>query len=372
MWRFTPKDGVLGSWTDWEVAFLGYIREAQLTDTHRQEKGFRITLGGLGMYVTSTELDSVHFGRTDLAAGKSVTVSSVLDDPGLEANSGEFVGSPEFGGENLVDGDIGTLWISDGEPSLTPDSPVASGFTVNEIYLRPELGYLDEAYQWIEIHYKAGDKDRNMKHYSLVASCTTWRWIKWQEWDDVAEEWVTVGEARVPENNFIQLDGVSMMSDDGSFAIVCSNLPRFLERWSAHGASHVVDWRQKQVGTFELDPTGDFVGLMFVNNCESICWWDGGRTSWQLYDFQGEEGGGPGEDGAHWTGAMVDVTSLPRGHSIRRSPTGAKYDPDVATNWDNDEEHPTPGAHLTGDPEWAMIDLGDMASRWPRRWPSTK
>ena len=56
LWRFSPKDGAAGTWTDWEVGFLGYVREFNLTDTSRQEKSFRLTIGGLGMYLGSTDL----------------------------------------------------------------------------------------------------------------------------------------------------------------------------------------------------------------------------------------------------------------------------------------------------------------------------
>ena len=229
------------------------------------------------------------------------------------------------------------------------DSPLASYFSINEVYMTPEPGYLPADYQWVEIHYKAGDKDRQMRSYSLVSSCTTWHDVDWHD-----EQGNMVGEATLPLNNFVELDAIKMLSDDGSFAIIASNLPRFLERWSAHGASYVIDWRRHMIGDFEIDPTGDFLAILYVGNVESVVWWYGGRVAWGLYDFR-NDGGGSG-----WTGDMVNVMTLPAGHSIRRSPTGNKSDPDHAGNWVADESHPTPGAYVTGDPEWAMVDLGEM------------
>lgn len=345
MWRFRPGEGgEPGAWSTWAVALVGYVKSAGITDSHRQEKAWKAVVEGLAQYLASTDAPAHQFGRTDLAAGKTVQVSSVLADPGLMANSGEYLGYPGLGGSNLVDGDITTLWISDGEPTSAPETKLANGNTINEVYLAAPPGW--PALQWFEIFYKntAGDAtDSDLKYYMFVTGATQWGWP---------------GEGRDctwPINNFISLVGTKSrsMDKDGSFAIFCSNRARFEERWAVSGSIYVLDWRDFITGAFTLSTISGFLAMMgFGTSLETIVWYGGGGVS----PFgEKDEFAGYGPD---WSGVRVAVP--PAGHSLRRSPCGKKTSPDVATNFLANEDAPTPGEAQDDNPEWFAVDLGAL------------
>ena len=347
-WRFRPLSGSMGSWTPWGVAFVGYLSDINV-DKDKLWSARVISLGG---YMSKTDIDATEYGKIDLAEGKTVTVSSYLKDPFQESGAGEYIGSPDLDGDQIVDGDMGTLWISADMPSSTPETPWATAWTINEVYL-DSPPWIPDSLQWIELHYKHGVKDGNLNSMALVADCTTWRNESW--WDPNLEQYYTV---RLPDTNFLQLGAVGgSFPDDGSFALLVSNLPLFLKHFPHYAGQYVVDWRSLQWGTFELEPTGDFLSLRFYGTTiEDEIWWDGGRASWALFDYD-NDGSGPGSE---WSGAMIDVTSTPDGHSFRRNPAGKESSPDVAGNFKADEDAPTPGYYMDGDPEWAMIEIGTL------------
>ena len=187
---------------------------------------------------------------------------------------------------------------------------------------------------------------------AIVSRCTTWRTEQW--WDENTQQFYDV---RLPNANFIPLGAVGgEFPDDGSFALLVSNLPLFLQLYPHYAGQFVMDWRGLAWGTFELEPGGDFISLRFHGTTiEDEIWWDGGEGGWAIYDYDGDSG-----TSGDWSGAMIDVTSLPAGHTFRRDPTGYETSPDVAGNFENDEDMPTPGYRMTGDPEYAAVDIGVM------------
>lgn len=357
MWRFRPKDGDIDDWTDWAVAFLGYIKSANLTDTYLEEKGFVVEVGSLGVYVSSTDIPGRFYGRTDLAEGKSVTVKSVIEDPLLELDAGEYIGSPDLSGDMLVDDDIGTLWVSEGEPTSTPAGWANSETaTINEVYLRPPVWHEDDDLIWFEISWRnAAREDGTLYPYFVVAKCTTWKNAGW------------IPDRRIPNTNYLDLG--CRIPDEG-FVIVCSNKPKFLEKWPNCGAHVIIDWRKIQEGTFTIEPNKDFIGLHWHGaDRTSIVWFRNNDTdpTWVTFDYTG---GDPVNPGPGWTGAPIptELAEMPLGHSMRRYVTNDKDDPDLPANFDLDpgagvvycEDHPTPGNHLDGAVEWAKIDMGLM------------
>lgn len=339
-WRFRPANGDISTWTDWTTAFIGYIRACDLNADYTRQRRWRASIEGLSQYVRSTDLPAHQFGRYDLAEGATVTVSSYLEDPLQEADS-EFIGYPELDGSQLVDSDMTTLWISDGEPASTPDSQVASVWSINEVYLRPPVGYSDPDHQWIEIAFKnVGDPPPGgeLKTLCLVNKNTTWKWAGWDP------------DERIPANNYVQLPEYSMVGE-GSFVIIARNKAAFLELWSGCDEAQVLDWRQHVIGEFSLDVEGDFIGLHEWGYSRRSIVWYGDLTP---YYYTGESG-----DGTGWTGATVPVP--PRHHTFRRNPDGNKGFPiDDASYFKADEDHPTPGAYITGDPEYASVDCGTL------------
>ena len=342
MARWRPSSGDIATWTAWEVWFLGYIQEINPADDHTRLYTWSAIVEGLHQFVATTDIPAHNFGKTDLAAGKAVSVSSYLTDPYLLAGAGEFIGGPELNGDQLVDDDLGTLWVSEGEPTSTPDTLQDSGMVINECYLQAETGQPDV--QWVEIHNALPGDDPvadTLRHYYLVAKCTTWRAIDWTD-------------KSIPLNNYVDFSNlhVPMDSKAGSFAIVTNNAVKFLERWGSFGADHVIDWRGQMVGDFEIDPAGDFLALHWFGSTQTDIVWFGtitphnyGKTGTTLFGYD-------------WTGAAITVPAA--GHSFRRDPTGTKSTPGTTADWEMDEDHPTPGNYLTGDPEWATVDLGVM------------
>ncbi len=342
LWRFRPYEEDLDEWSPWVVAFLGYIKDSRVVDTYTQEKRWVATVEGVSQYLAETNAPAHQFGHTDLAEGKSVTTSSVLRDPFLERNSGEYVGYPSLDGENVVDGNLDTVWISDDVPTVEPEEKIASRWTINEVYLEAPPG--QPALQWFELYYKNpdGETEGDLKYYHVVNGGTEFNWVDEKH------------EFPAPVDNYINLDKKGRPMDaDGAFAIICSNRPRFEERWGVGGAMHVLDWRDFQIGTWTVNPAGGFLAWFYQNGAvESIVWW--GTAVPQKFGARGEfDGYGPG-----WTGATIPTP--PEGHSFRRNPCGAKGSPDSAASFLADESNPTPGEAGDDTPEYFSVELGTL------------
>lgn len=349
MWRFRPADQELDDWTSWSVGYLGFLESVTVKGDWTEGNDWEASVVSLGHYLDRTDIGSgVTYGKIDLAEEKTVDVSSTLVNVYQEAASNEFVGTPSLGGEMAVDADIGTLWISDGEPQATVETPQNSLGNVNEVYLRTP-SWMPDDLMWFEVfcatEYFGG---------KAAASCTVWGWTGWDP------------NGREPVNNYIGLAKGSPSGDDGYFAIYTNDRPKFLAHFPTCECD-VYDWRPRQVGTFTLDPTGDYLALQRGGvNTADVVWWDGGRASWGLYDFKG--GGADdyyklgGTNFSGWTGDMITVP--PVGHSFRSDPTGSHGNPLIGTGgvayYEEDEDHPTPGYYLTGTREWIIVDLGTL------------
>jgi hypothetical protein len=351
LWRFRPASGVLATWTDWWVGFIGFLQDISVDGDWQQANPWTARVVSLGYYVAKTDVKSgVTYGVEDLAEGKTVEVSSFLEDVYQEANTGEFVGTPSLDGDRIVDADLATLWMSDGEPSPTLETTQASAGVVNEVFARPYTWMPDDL-QWIELHFKS---TQNMAPagwggYYLAADCTTWKWV----WDPAG---------RTPANNYLDLPRTpSPEIGDDYICILTANKPTFMA-YFPQCQCDVFDWRPLMVGDFEIDTTGDFLALRFWGVTHTdIVWFDNGRSGWALHDFCGGgshfySAGGTLYSG--WTGAMI--TLPPVGHSFRRTPTGNKNIPGTVGVFKQDEDHPTPGDYITGEPEWAIVDLGTL------------
>lgn len=362
MWRFRPSSGSMSSWTDWLVGFIGFLQDVNIEGDWVQANKWSATVVSMAYYAKKTDIGSgVTYGKTDLAAGKSVEVSSYLQDVYQEAGTGEFLGTPSLSGDQAVDEDMGTLWISDGEPAPVVETTANDGGSINEVYVRPEPWMPDDL-QWIELHFKwTQDQDpAGFGHCQIATSTTTWQ--QKSDWDPVA--WI-------PLNNFIRLPETPPPAiGDDYFCIITSNKPAFMAYFPQCNVD-VFDWRGYEVGTFTLDPTGDLICLRWFGAATwDIIWYDNGRPAWNLKDFVGAGSyyySLPGTSYSGWTGAMIDLP--PIGHTFRRDPTGTQtFDghadggstPGVATDFLEDEDHPTPGAYITGDPEWIIVDLGTL------------
>jgi hypothetical protein len=357
--RWRPKDDSMSTWTTWGIWFVGYLTSADLDDDHTQAKEWSGKIAPISDYVNATDVPALHFGRENLAENKTVTVSSYLEDPYLALNTGEYVGYPNLDGPNAVDEDIATLWMSKGLPETAEIGHTASGFSINEVYLRPPPGYLQRDYQWIEIAYKGTGT-------GYLGQCN----LGWRTTGGYGTTFATAYGNRVVSTNYLKFSVLSnfKMDDDGSFAIICSNAARFKELFGGAGATYIIEWHQVAVGDFWLDPDA---GMLFLMNKrmglgypESVVWWRSGAKPFALHDWQGDADN-PGQAYSGWNGYMIpsDVINLPPGTSFTRRPDGTDPFPDSAdsiASFHYPNYDPTPGQRQKWGYEFISVDLGEM------------
>lgn len=330
-------------WTPWRIAWLGYIKDSNATDDYQALGSWTAQVEGVSQYVASSDIPAQQFGIVDVAENKTVLVSSYVADPELAANTGEYIGSPELGGSQIVDGDGSTLWISYDEPSSSA-SKVDQGFQIAEVFIAdPQDGV---GPWWIELFNASSDDLRPFNERTIANKHTKWKDITWQN-----EDGPPTTRTIVAGDNLTFRFTVSKVQSHG-YVIVTKDAARFKERWNVGSGTMVYDW-DKLVnkgalgeGKFEPDSNGDFLMLGWMGNVTSIVWF-GDITP---YDFKGNG------DGSGWTGATVDIPD--RGCSIARDPYG--NDGTSAASWDDNVDAPTPGYFRTGTPEWFEIDLGQL------------
>jgi hypothetical protein len=370
--RQTPASYIFGEWTQWNIWFLGYLKDCKIDDSGKQEKRWKGTVEPLSQYMAVNYTEPRHYGRVDLAEGKTVTASTELQDPFAEANTGEYEGYPSLLAENAVDGDLSTLWISENIPSTTANEFSQSAFSINEVFLRPRAGE-PARLQWIEIARNfSGAGSGSLRHFTISHRHTLWDTRSYPQPDGKPDVTMTY-----PKKNFLSLFGQGILMDsDGSFIILCSNKAAFLEKYPDSSDVAVFDWRKFQEldqgglgGDFVIDIENDFLLLMMGGDVYSIVWWSAGTDpSWVLYDplptSDSEKMAGTPKAG--WKGPMISthLADLPRGYSFRREPTNYNPDPNITegelAHWQTSESYPTPGNFIIGRPEWIMLDLGEM------------
>jgi hypothetical protein len=349
--RYKPKlGGTAQDWTDWKVFGLGYINSFDVVDDSREGGLWKGSVEGLSQYMENTDIPAQEYGSVDVALNKTVSTSSYLTDPTQEPE--EVMGYPDLDGSQMTDDDKGTLWISEGEPSSTPEGTTGNDvLCINEVLLEG----IDNL-QYVEVFHRNPLDDHGEPNHPfafnelfLVNKETDWKWAGWTP------------DARIPTNNFILIKSRIRLDQDGGFAILTNNATLLQERYNVEGNSGILDWRAKQIGAWDIDETGDFLALMFYGSMFQSVVWFGEITP---YDFQGEG------DGSRWTGRTIIVPTA--GHTFRRSPTGEQDDPDSVANWNEDEDHPTPGHRIFGDPEWARVDMGALGRSLSAQLDSTE
>lgn len=366
MARWRPgAGGSFTLWTDWAVYWLGFIKEVRLSDDADEANEWTATVEPWYQYLETTDADPVTYGFVDLAADKSVQVSSVLEDPYTETGNGEFIGSPDCEGEDAVDGDMGTLWISEEVP-LADYAGVATGshIRINEMYLRPAPG-LPSGLQWIEIVFTWDEGATiNLKDYHLVNNETTWTLL-----DSSCEGNPNcLPQYATTNTNYIALPDCEM--SPGDFVILTSDKPAFIQHWGETGAVQVIDWRHHVRGTFTLSATSGKLGLMWygMSNSDDVFWGSESKAYW--YYIVGDESIVYSANYL-WQGAnlpAMDNTECPEGYSYHRYPDAEHADTsNFINNWDINvstpvyaDKIPTPGEMARSDaPEWIAVDLGE-------------
>jgi len=323
---------VNGTWTSWKLWFIGWIQDIQTKKDWVDVADVDLTISGLAegrMSKDETPEFSRGKGGTETApTGLSARASSELTNLVLESDSDDWIlGAPvSVNAGNVVDGDINTVWISEGEPSNvvweTP-TPVGAGF-VDEVFPAPWLGFGPE-YQWFRIWLvnttKIGYlKIENEQGYVL----------------DLADSAMS---SQIVANQPI---------------ILCYNATAFRQMFDP-GDVPLIEWSALQGSSrnarrFHL---GYPYGFLYIRTKgpgfnDGVVWGTG-------------SGNPPGFSMGFWSGPWVPPPA--RGHSIRRFPAG--QDTNTASDW-IEESTPAPGEYRGKprengqDAEWIAVDFGEF------------
>jgi hypothetical protein len=247
-----------GSWTSWcawKFLFLGFVARTPHVEEYSELGEFACELGGVSHYMNSYRITPHHWGATNIAAGKSVTVSSNLSTPEILVGTGEFYGATAtISGDNLTNSNVaGTPWISNDVPQSNSGLVLNTNgdggdLAITEVYARPASSLDDDLYQWFEIYNFSGrtldiagmtfvtlDRNGVPRRFALRKSNADD-----QDWNDV----------------------VHLSLKSPAFGIFCFDKDRFSEKFSQGRASWVQEWRTLRHGnTFHLNPNKGYIGI---------------------------------------------------------------------------------------------------------------
>jgi hypothetical protein len=328
---------VASGWTGWTVWWCGYISAVQpAADDHDQMGRWTANIRSLRFLLERADAPAHSFGRTNLAASGSATASSTLTTVVSEAGKGEFLGIPSVAASNAIDGNLDTLWISNGAPSPTAETPASGGsdLCINEVYREP-TGW-DAGYRWIELYHRGTGDDDSIADWRIVSE--------------------SVGELDMHD----AMGSYSMAP--GDHLILCANQKLFSELFDP-GDAPVVDWRHIGAwGTggagkdWTYDPDGDYLYLITPEAAikSVVRWGTGGDVVVSEVDYWNGDAVAAWTAGASITRAESDVITA--GYQ-------ASDEEGIATDW-AENDYPSPGRHYVGDEsdwEWLSVDLGEYA-----------
>ena len=326
-----------GSWSDWWVWWCGWIKAMPgVFDDYREGGNWQVEIGSLSIFTKTNDAPALRFGKTNVARGKSATASSTLANAVLEQGKGEFMGLPSLAASQAVDGNMDTLWVSNGAPSTTEEVPSWPGtptdYSINEVFREP-VGF-DETYRWIEIFCRQ-NSDGTGFQYLYLSSQSSGKILDFRQ-SDVAD-----------------------ILDDEEHAIICFDERHFRELFDP-GSVVVIEWRHMVCTDWSdgegwnYDPTGDVLTLCATpTTCRECVAIGTGNPS----GFSG------------WHGATIAAPA--QGKSIRRDPAGTTggNPGDASADWSDatdfiEEDYPSPGRHHesgAAEWEWIAVNLGTLS-----------
>ena len=142
----------------WELWWLGQVTSGAHADDYKHGGDWTRSIGGLDSFLQGSTAPRLTAGRINLMAEASVTASSTLTNAALEAGTGEFVGTlVTVPASNTIDGNVNTLWISNGVPSTTIETPGTA--MIQKVFCKPLAGYSQTKTWWIELYgnFEGGD-----------------------------------------------------------------------------------------------------------------------------------------------------------------------------------------------------------------------
>ena len=339
------------TWSSWLVWWIGWFASMPgVRDDYRAGGDWGMQVESLSRFTRSDDCPALRFGKTNIASGKSVTVSGTLGTPMLEAGNGEYLGyTSEIDAGDAVDGNMDTLWISEDAPSVTAEVPSFPGdppnYAINEIFYWP-VGY-DYTYGWIEIFCRGGQSDAESGGLGIQS------WYLYS-----ASTGLTLDFAKSNISDILKSGGTD---DDGNtiyhYAILCYDERKFRDMFDA-GDAVVIEWRNmvctdwSSGSAWSYDPTGDILVANYPPNTLT----DRECVAIGTIDATGYSG---------WNSSATNITTPSQGHSVRRNPAGYCTSANYSVAGDFTEElYPSPGHHQTSLPagwEYISVDLGTIS-----------
>jgi len=255
--KATRKFRQSGAWGSEEIFFEGIIMPGTVTSNHSTNT-WQLVVVDVVEFLGRSQSPIYVIGKRNLATSASSTEDSASEARNV-SDEGEFRGEPPLDGTRVVDGDMGSLWISQKAPTLTEETDdippsLTDQSILNELYPNPATGYDKAEHQWYEMaRYSESDTAHNV--YLMTRS----------------------GYVGVKEVRYQEIDDPDDTIDNGSnFAIITYSKDTYGKVWGDASSVPVYEyknWRADQGSTgavnassfgFNLDGLGDYVAVMEV------------------------------------------------------------------------------------------------------------
>lgn len=334
---------------NWHLWYLGALDAGGWRDDYRHGAAWQRTVRSAEATLQLTDAPRLTIGRLRLEEGASVRASSTLATPAAEAGNGEFVGSTaNVQAANVVDGRVGTVWISQDPPTTTAEEQAAwSGLVVDEVFWRPLPGFSAATAWWVEIlnnnptSLELGSKDNLRTRYALYTRNTSGESVVVPLVADGATG-LTLGsgERLVLCADQAVFEALTGGARNARYVIEVKSKPGYLAN-AADGAATAT------AAGCDLHPTDGWVAI--GTSWDDIAW----GSYWDVVRY-----GSPTLPtflGSGWSGAGVGLTALQDGQSIRRAPPGT--DTDTSADW-KIEAYPRPGDKWAPNtPQWLQTEV---------------
>lgn len=307
----------------WHLWFYGWIMESSLSVAWGSGQRQRLKVGGLIQRLRRHWVGPIRSQARNLARGAQVRASSTLADPNLEASSDDFIQGvqPSVSPDRAVDGDVQTLWISQGEPSRLTWPGLGCGSdaaVIDEVYFRPLPNQGEDA-TWFRV-WACNRITLYPPEVRILNDQAAFH--GGERAGQFRPEAVYLSTKEVPE--------LKNRSFSREPIVFCRNLLAFRRFWDP-GEATVIEWRRLRgqfPERFRLHPTRGFLHIRTAGPGwnDTVVWGDGaGNVPLDPWPY-----------GRAWTGPWVPLPAL--GHSIRTwNPVHANYN--VRESW---EENPIP------------------------------
>ena len=329
-------------WGAWKVAWLGWIRDAQVSDDPAGKAEWTATVVSSADMLGALSVPGVHNGPINAAPAGQIQGSAELATAYKEEHSGA-IPSPNapLGPDQAIDKDVSTVYVTEhflGASNHPTSYLDANRNCADQLHISPYVGQ-GPGYRWIQFRPGARIRIWNADGVAMVSDGSMWL-------DDHA----------APDNKGF------------AFVVICENTDLFVAENPDYGGATLIELSDNTVGTlYDLRDQSGVVSPTY----SAQDWWDGfapaggGMAMTRLSTENWEEGVciwgdvDPADVMAHWEAALRlwDGDPLPAvqpGQTVRRIWSGGMHDPTGWTvDWVSD-----PGRYLSSDTiAWLLLGL---------------